>query len=85
MLFHINSLEYAADKASITPRILRKYIKIRRLLMLERKKSKIFKIIFLIPAKAEGVKFYNRYIEQCSTHYHSDNVLTTTLQRKRGR
>lgn len=34
---------------------------------MERKNFKIFEIIFLIPAKAEGVKFYNRYIEQCNT------------------
>ena len=34
---------------------------------METKKFKIFKIIFLIPAKAEGVKFYNRYIEQCKS------------------
>ena len=54
---------------------------------MERKKFKIFEIIFLIPAKAEGVKFYNRCIEQCSgllqIVWHSERDCTRGTKRRR--
>ena len=64
MLFHINSLEYAADKVPITPRILRKNIKIRRSFMVEIKKIKVFEIIFSCTSENAVHKVYNKIIKR---------------------
>lgn len=82
MLFHINSLEYAADKIPITPRILRKNIKIRRSFMMERKKIKIFEIIFSCTSENAVHKIYNRIIKRYTAYrlVLKDKLITDTEQ-----
>ena len=75
-------MEYAADKVSITPRILRKNIKIRRSFMMEIKKFKVFEIIFSCTSENAVHKVYNRIIKRYTAYrlVLTDRLITDTEQ-----